>query len=61
MHKPNFILREITSFMNKFEVVLLFRSFRKYLSNLFDFVFVQLYRHCLLNISFRLVMFTIGL
>ena len=25
-HKPNFILREFTSFMNKFEVVSLFRS-----------------------------------
>ena len=33
-HKPNFILREFTSFMNKFEVVSLFRSSRKYLSNL---------------------------
>ena len=33
-HKPNFILREFTSFMNKFEVVSLLRSSRKYLSNL---------------------------
>ena len=37
-HKPNFILREFTSFMNKFEVVSLFRSSSKYLSNLFVFV-----------------------
>ena len=41
-HKPNFILREFTSYMNKFEVVSLFRSSRKYLSNLFVFVhFIQ--------------------
>ena len=41
-HKPNFILREFTSFMNKFEVVSLFRSSRKYLSNLSVFVhFIQ--------------------
>ena len=41
-HKPNFILREFTSFMNKFEVVSLFRSSGKYLSNLFVFVhFIQ--------------------
>ena len=41
-HKPNFILREFTSFMNKFEVVSLFRSSGKYLSNLFEFVhFIQ--------------------
>ena len=59
-HMPNFILREFTSFMNKFEVVSLFRSSGKYLSNLFVFVHFILYRHCLLNISFRLVMFTIG-
>ena len=41
-HKPNFILREFTSFMNKFEVVSLLRSSRKCLSNLFVFVhFIQ--------------------
>ena len=41
-HKPNFILREFTLYMNKFEVVSLFRSSRKYLSNLFVFVhFIQ--------------------
>ena len=41
-HKPNFILREFTSYMNKFEVVSLFRSSRKYLSNLFVFLhFIQ--------------------
>ena len=41
-HKPNFILREFTSFMNKFEVVSLFFSSGKYLSNLFVFVhFIQ--------------------
>ena len=41
-YKPNFILREFTSFMNKFEVVSLFRSSGKYLSNLFVFVhFIQ--------------------
>ena len=41
-HKPNFILREFISFMNKFEVVSLFRSSGKYLSNLFVFVhFIQ--------------------
>ena len=40
--KSNFILREFTSFMNKFEVVSLFRSSGKYLSNLFEFVhFIQ--------------------
>ena len=41
-HKPNFILRELTSFMNKFEVLSLFRSSGKYLSNLLVFVhFIQ--------------------
>ena len=41
-HKPNLIMREFTSFMNKFEVVSLFRLSRKYLSNLFVFVhFIQ--------------------
>ena len=35
--KPSFVLREFTSFMNKFEVVSLFRSYGKYLSNLFVF------------------------
>ena len=43
-HKPNFILRESTSFVNEFEVVSLFRSsrIRKYLSSLFVFVhFIQ--------------------
>ena len=41
-HKPSFILREFASYMNKFEVVSLFRSSRKYLSNLFVFVhFIQ--------------------
>ena len=40
--KPDFILREFTSFMNKFKVVPLFRSSGKYLSNLFVFVhFIQ--------------------
>ena len=40
--KPNFILREFTAFMNKFEVVPLLRSSGKYLSNLFVFVhFIQ--------------------
>ena len=56
-HKPNFILKEFTSLMNKFEVVSLFRSSGKYLSNLFVFVH---FVHCLSNISFRLVMFTTG-
>ena len=41
-HKPYFILKEFTSFMNKFEVVSFFRSSGKYLSNLFVFVhFIQ--------------------
>ena len=41
-YKPNFILREFTSFMNKVEVLSLFRSSGKYLSNLFVFVhFIQ--------------------
>ena len=40
--KPNFILREFTLFMNKFEVVSLLISSGKYLSNLFVFVhFIQ--------------------
>ena len=40
--KLNFMLGEFTSFMNKFEVVSLFRSSCKYLSNLFVFVhFIQ--------------------
>ena len=58
-HKPNFLLREFTSYMNKFEVVSLFRSSRKYIYQTCSCLYI-LYRHCLLNISFRLVMFTIG-
>ena len=38
-HEPNFILRKFISFMNKFEVVSLFRSSAKYFSNLFEFVY----------------------
>ena len=54
-HKPNFILREFTSFMNKFEVVSLFRSS----INIYETCscLYILYRHCLLNISFRLTIF----
>ena len=55
-HKPNFTLRKFTSFMNKFEVVSLFRSSGKYLSTCSCFYI--LYRHCLSNIGYYLILKT---